>query len=123
DPPRKTLLRMAVPAIERIAPELSGRTEVVGWHACDHPGAQVLVEVEQLRMRPDVRAVHRDEDRQVADDAHLPLVGMALEAGPLPERDPLHEAPEVDVLVELLPGLRQRVVVARRQRWRPRGPG
>src|SRR5690606_18252509 len=54
DPPRVAARLVHVPAVERVAPALAGGREVVWRHAGDHRRAAVVVEVEQLRVRPDV---------------------------------------------------------------------
>src|SRR6185503_6555923 len=70
DPPRVTVGRHALPAVERVAPALAGGAEVVRRHAGDVERPAALVEVEQLLMRPHVGAVVRDVDRQVAEQPH-----------------------------------------------------
>ena len=67
DPPVEAALVQDIPAIERIAPALAGRAEVVGRHAGDADGREVFVELEEIGMGPDVGAVEGDEDGDVAD--------------------------------------------------------
>ena len=53
----ESVSRISVPAVERIAPALAGRAEVVGRHAGDDGRLAVVVELEQLAVAPDVGAV------------------------------------------------------------------
>src|SRR5262249_50728377 len=63
DPPGKARLFEDVPAVERVAPELAGRTEIVGRNASHNRRSPPLVQSKKLWMRPDIGAVVRDEDR------------------------------------------------------------
>ena len=71
-----------VPVIDRVAPELSLGTEVVGWHAGDEARPVLFVQQEQLRVGPHVARVGGDEEGQIADQAHALGVGMFLQAFP-----------------------------------------
>ena len=77
DPPGVAFGRVHVPAVERIAPELARGAEVVRRHPRHARRPAALVEEEQVRPRPDVGAVVRDEDRDVADQSD-PLFGTCL---------------------------------------------
>ena len=68
DPPCISGLLMDVPPVMRISPQLPGCAEIVGWYAGDDGRPPVRVEPEQLSPPPDVGAVVRDEDRNVALD-------------------------------------------------------
>ncbi len=69
DPPVEAALGQHIPAIERVAPALAGGREVVGRHAGDANGLQVLVQLEEIGVNPDVGRIHVDEDGHVAEDA------------------------------------------------------
>ena len=86
DPPAIAVGRQRGPSVERVAPELAGGAEVVGRHAGDDGRRAALVELEQLRVGPDVGAVVGDEDRDVADDADLARVGICAHPRPLARR-------------------------------------
>ena len=75
DPPGEALLGEHIPAIEGVAPALAGGGEVVGRDAGDADGLEVVVEVEELGMDPDVGRIHVDEDGHVAEDADRVLGG------------------------------------------------
>jgi glycosyltransferase involved in cell wall biosynthesis len=68
----------ALPVVERITPKLARTAEVVGRHAGDDERAAVLVQLELIRIGPDVRRVLGHEDRQVADDLDAALVAVVL---------------------------------------------
>ena len=68
DPPAEPVGGHGLPAVERIAPELSGRAEIVGRDAGDVRRGTLVVEEELPRVGPGVATVVGDEDRQVADN-------------------------------------------------------
>jgi hypothetical protein len=98
DPPAIALGGVCRPAVERIAPALSGGTEVVRRYAGHDAGTTVGIEIEQRGIRPHVGAVRGDEDRQVADDVDAAGVGVVLQRRPLLVKAPLAELPETDFL-------------------------
>ena len=69
-----------VPVVDGIAPELPLGAEVVGWHAGDEARPVMRVQQKQLRVRPHVARVGRDEEGQIADQADALGMGMCLEA-------------------------------------------
>ena len=73
-------------------------------------------------MRPDVRAVRRDVDRDIAHDLDAPAVGVGLELLPLPVKLELHVHVELDVKVQLAAVVVQRVTPAQTDVLRPLGP-
>src|SRR2546428_458217 len=91
DPPRVAGPVHLLPAVERVAPELAGGAEVIGRHAGHERRRPVGLELEQLGVRPHVRAVAGHEDRDVAHDRHLPLAAVVLQPLPLGEEDVLAE--------------------------------
>jgi hypothetical protein len=120
DPPLVAARRHHVPAVQRVAPELPGRAEVVGRHARDDRRLALRVEEEEIGVGPHVGAVVGDEDRDVADDADAALVCVAAQSRPLAEERHLTELVFEDGARELRPRRRQRVRVAGDQL---RGPG
>src|SRR5690606_31318030 len=98
-PPAPVLRPVGLPVVDRVAPALAGRTEVVRRDA-GHPGAAAVgLEREEFAMRPDVGAVAGDEDRRIADHPDAATLGMGVQGRPLPPGDPLAELPEADVVV------------------------
>ena len=68
DPPFVTGCFVVIPVIERVAPQLSGSTEII-WRYSGYAGRVALrIELEQLLVRPDIGAVECDEDRDITDD-------------------------------------------------------
>ncbi len=113
---------MRIPVVERVAPQLAGLGEVVGRHAGDHGGVAGLVEVEQLRVGPDVGAVVGDEDRGVPDDPQPQAPGPTPQRRPLPEEHELPEHVAVGQVGEPVPGRSEGVGVAPDQLGGPVGP-
>src|SRR5437870_7546261 len=68
DPPGEAVPLHALPVVERVTPKLPRLAEVVGRDSRDDRRTTVLAELELSRVRPNVRRVVSDEDRDVADD-------------------------------------------------------
>src|SRR3990167_10467201 len=66
----------------RITPALAGGGKIIGWNPGDGQGLTVLIQIEQIAMCPDIGAVVRDKDRQVAEEFYLKSFGVGLD--PLP---------------------------------------
>ena len=66
-PPHKAVRLLFFPVVQRIAPQLPVGGEVIGRHAGDLFRAHIFVEPEYFGVRPDVRAVVRDVDGDIAD--------------------------------------------------------
>lgn len=90
-PPVETPLPEHVPPVNGVAPQLAGGAEIVGRDPGHGRGTVVFIQLEQLPVRPDVRAVMVDVDGDVAQDLDLPAVGIGLEGGPLPVEDELEK--------------------------------
>ncbi len=101
DPPVEAVPLEDVPAVERVAPQLPRRAEVVGRNPRDADGVARLVQLEDLGVRPDVGAVGGDVDRDVAEDPDPPLVGCLLDAVPLAEEEELEKDVPGDVVGQL----------------------
>ena len=90
-----------LPVVDRVAPELPVRAEVVGRHAGDEARLVVSSSRNNSRVGPDVARVGGDEKRQIADQAHAPGMGVLLEACPLAEQQELGEANLIDRVRQL----------------------
>ena len=101
DPPVEAVPLEDVPAVERVPPELPRLAEVVGRDARHAHRVARLVQLEDLGVRPDVGAVGRDVDRDVAEDPDPPLVRRLLHAVPLAEEEELEEDVPGDVVGQL----------------------
>ena len=83
DPPVEAAVAQRVPAVQRISPALTGGREVVGRHAGDADHAAVLVQLEDLRVSPDIGAVVADKDGDVAEDTDVAHVCVLAKRAPL----------------------------------------
>ena len=100
------------PAVERIAPHLPISGEVVRRHTRDALRRTVLVQLENLRLRPCVRAVLGDVNRHVAEKLNPLAVAVSLEFLPLAEENELAEDVVAHILVEHHAVLQQRFLPA-----------
>ena len=94
-PPAEAVLPHGVPVIQGVAPQLAVGGEVVRRDAGHRLGHQLLVQLEELRLRPHVGGIQRHIDGQVADDADALLVDI------VPQKLPLGEEQELQVGEEL----------------------
>src|SRR5262249_14298029 len=103
DAPAVATRGQRVPVIDRIAPELSSRAEVVRRHTGDDAWPVLPVEQEQLGVGPHVARIRRDEEGQVTDQAHAFGEGMGLQAGSLTEQQELSKSNLVRVARQISP--------------------
>ena len=85
----RTIGAMRVPVIERVAPALTGRAEVIGRHTGDDGGIASLVQMEEVRCGPYVRTVMGREDGDVSDQGNAKFMGPPAKLLPLPEEQEL----------------------------------
>ena len=100
-PPGKTGLFMFWPGILRMTPMLSVPVESIRRIAGHTPWLAAPVELEKLWMAPNVRAVVRDEDGQVADQTDAAAMGVLAQRPPLAVKLELHETVAGDLVDEL----------------------
>ena len=62
---------MLFPVIERIAPKLPRFAEIIGRNAGNGNRETLAVKLEQLLVRPNVRAVERDTYRRVPNNGNM----------------------------------------------------
>ena len=101
DPPGILLLFLCPPVIDRIAPQLAGCGKRVRRTACDHLRDMLRRHPEHLRMRPGVRTVERDIERNIADDLNPVFCCVFVQRGPLPVKQKLLETVEIHLLLQL----------------------
>ena len=77
-PPGITGLLMALPAVERIAPQLTRCRKRIRRTSSYRLRLTLRIKLEQFRMRPAVRAVHGHINRNIPDDLHAVLIGVML---------------------------------------------
>ncbi len=56
------------PVIDGVPPELPGPAEEIRRHPCHNSGAEVFIELEDLRVLPDIDAIIGDVYRYIPDD-------------------------------------------------------
>ncbi len=122
-PPGVVVLRQTIPVIERVAPELAVRRKAVRRAARDLDRLQVLVQLEELGVTPDVGTVERHVDGDVTDDVHAVLVRVVAQFLPLAVEQVLHHAPELDLGLMAAAHALELAEVADAQELRPLIPG
>ena len=122
NPPGVAALLMEFPAIDRIAPQLAGRREVIGRDSGNHRRMPALVELEQVAVGPNIGAVVGHEDRDVADNLDAALVRVGAHRRPLMEEQELAELLCLHRVAQPPAGIRECAGFAPRQRRRPRRP-
>src|SRR5581483_11425303 len=98
DPPRVAAVLQLVPAVNRIAPQLAGRAEVIGRYARHDVGSK------QLGMTHHIGTVARHVDGQIAHDANPTLPAVLVQRGPLPVEFELPKTLDVGAELGLLSG-------------------
>src|SRR5688572_6238492 len=88
-PPSIACLFVSIPAIKRIAPQLPRRREVVGRDASHNCGQTVFIEEEKLRVRPGIRAIVCNKDRDIANDLDVPFICICAQFVPLTKKKKL----------------------------------
>ncbi len=110
---------MGVPVIVRIAPELTGGTEVIGGHAGHDGRSAIVVQQKQLWAAPDLDRIGRDEDRQIVQQLQPRAAGVLDDLRSLSIEEVLLEANAVDRLGKFFPGLIEGGGLAANQVRRP----
>ena len=77
-PPRIARLLVIIPAVQRIAPELSRLRKCIRWTPGNSLRLSIRIELEQFRMCPAVCAVHGNIDRNITNDLDSLFIGIAL---------------------------------------------
>ena len=83
DPPVEAAFLEGAPFVERIAPALAGGGEVIGRDAGDADGVELLVELEDFGVSPDIGAVVVDEDGDIAHDLDALFGAVGANGAPL----------------------------------------
>ena len=122
DPPAVSVLLHLIPVKERIAPELPVRREIIRRAPGDLNRCQVLIELELIRVGPDIDAVSRYIDRNIADNLDSILVGVGLELRPLSDEEELHCLPEINIIFIFCPQLRKHLRLPEADIIIPLGP-
>ncbi len=90
-PPAIAVASQRVPSIDRIAPQLARRAEIIRRNARHSSRISASVQVKVLRIGPDIGAIVSDINRQIAHDAHSALPRIFSQRSPLCEENELKE--------------------------------
>src|SRR3954467_7387351 len=115
NPPAKTRLPMRVPVVDRAAPKLPVGAEGIRRHAATEARAARFVELEQLRVGPDIAGIGRHEKGKIADEFHARGLRVCLELRALEEQEELREADLIDPAKQLAARAGQRITLATNQ--------
>ena len=92
DAPSITSRTQGIPVVNGIAPQLTRCAEIIGRNSGDESWPMLLIEQEELRVRPNITGIRGNKERQIADQAYTPGMGMLLELIGLAEQQELCEA-------------------------------
>src|SRR5216683_3454309 len=122
DPPVIVLRLARFPAIYRISPALARNAERVRRDASDHGGRKVFIQVKDVTIAPDVRAVKVDKDCHIANDLDAALVAILSQRAPLLEERKLNGAFGFQVRLKLQAKFMHRLGITMGQSGDPRTP-
>ena len=92
-PPLATVLQHLIPVVGRESPILTIHREVIWW------STRLTVQIEVLRLHPDIAAVTMYTDRNIALQDNPLRLGMFVRLLHLPVQNELHKVEELHVLV------------------------
>ena len=101
-PPLIAGLLMIIPAIERIAPKLTSSRECIRRTASYCIRLIIHVKLEKLRICPNIGAVSRNINWNIANNLNALIIGILLQIIPLLEELKLHILLELYIKVKLL---------------------
>ena len=85
DPPGISLLPVVIPAVKRISPQLACSGKSIRRAACHSQGPVILIQLEQFRIRPGIRAVHGHINGYISNNTNSLAIGICLQLFPLPK--------------------------------------
>ena len=122
NPPIVSCLSVVIPAVERIAPQLAVCREAV-WRAARYSRGDILtVQLEKFWVRPCIRAVHRNVNRDIAYDSDALVIGVFTQLIPLGKKLELQVLLELNVKIQLSAVVVHRVCPAQTDILRPLCP-
>ena len=92
---------MVVPSVQGVAPDLTGGGKGIRGTAGDGLRHVLLIQLEELGMDPDIRAVRRYINRDIAYDPNVPFIGVFLDCFPLAEEIVLQVFVELNIEVKM----------------------
>ena len=122
DPPIEAAFPEHLPPIQRIAPALAGRAEIIRRHPRHADRLALLIQLKQLRVRPHVRRIIGNKDGDVAHQLDAALGAVSAQVQPLIIKRELDRFFHLQRFGILLAELRKRRGIAVGQRTRPIGP-
>lgn len=102
-PPGKTCVPVMIPAVKRIAPELSVRGKTIRRAARYRCGHVVVVQLEEFGMGPGICAVIGNIDGNISDDPDSLPVCVGLQLLPLAGELELHIFIEFNIKIQFFP--------------------
>ncbi len=102
-PPCKSVIFHLIPVIKRVAPQLTCRAEIIRRHTGNRDGTAIFIELEQIRMPPDVCTVQRHVNRNITNDLNPVIICIRFQLTPLPVKLKLAELPEIDIVLQDVP--------------------
>ena len=83
---------MSRPVVERITPQLAVGREIVRRNTGDERGTPALsIELEEVRTRPNIRAIESGENWRIPNDADAELCRFLADLSPLAKKEILSE--------------------------------
>jgi hypothetical protein len=90
-PPRVILLRQHLPPVQRISPELSCGTEIVGRNSGHMGGTFPAIQLEVVRIPPDIHTLIGHIDGEIPDQMNTSIMGVIPKLCPLLKKKELQE--------------------------------
>src|SRR5262249_36170192 len=107
DPPLEAIFQHSFPVVEGIAPELSGRAEIIRRDARDNCRNTIAIKFELLRIGPNVGRIMGHKDRYIADQTDAPFIAIAFQLEPLLKKKELGKLVRFNSLVKFVSRARQ----------------
>ena len=122
NPPLVTGISVIIPTIQRIAPKLSVCGKSIRRASCNCSRHIVLIQLKQLRMCPGICTVHCHINRNISDNLDTLTVGIRLQLIPLLKEFKLQILLELNIKIQLLAIIIQRISISQTDIFRPLGP-
>src|ERR1700733_7361208 len=94
NPPAIAGPAMGIPVVNRIAPKLSRRAEIIGRHTGNEARMVMLVDEKQLRIGPHIARIGRHEEGKIANQLYASIMSDRFRSCTFPEVHGVREAPQ-----------------------------
>ncbi len=121
-PPVEAPAFQHLPLVDRVAPALAGRAEIVRGHTGNANRSKVFAQLKNFRVGPHIGAVVVDEDSHVANEADVALRTVAAQGFPLLIEGELYGLLDFEIVPALLLQLEQRLRIPVGELLRPGQP-